>query len=93
MAKKMLKSKIILLIAIVCVVVSLVAVFASADNSVSDGAKNFSAGELYELQKNVTPDGSVTIEAEIYLPESARTGRAGSIISNYNNGTYNGLRY
>jgi hypothetical protein len=51
--------------------------------------KNFASTastELYKMSKNITPNGPVTFEAEIYVPEAQRSQRTGAIISNYDGG-------
>lgn len=74
-------------IAIVVLITTLLAVTltSSAASDITQG-KSFSVNEAYALEKNITPNGSITFEAELYVPEAYRTGRAGSIISNYDGG-------
>jgi len=88
--KPKLRKFIAVLIALTAMIAALCAVMLTANASTSDlsTGKTFSAKEVYALEKNITPNGSITFEAELYIPEAYRTGRAGSIISNYDGGSY-----
>ena len=75
-----------IIIAVLTAAFLAIALTSSAASDLTLG-KNFSANEIYALEENITPNGSITLEAELYVPEAYRTGRAGSIISNYDGGS------
>ena len=72
-------------LAVLIAAILAVTLTSSAASDITQG-KSFSVNEAYALEKNITPNGSITFEAELYIPEAYRTGRAGSIISNYDGG-------
>ena len=83
--------KVLLLLSLLCLVIGIVAVMtltASADEVKVPG-KTFTANDLYKLNEEITPNGSITFETEIYIPEKYRNDR-GVLISSYNGGTYLG---
>ena len=80
--------KIYILLAVLCFVTCILGAMSLSAGAAELPGKSFSAAELYEMKSNITPGGSITFEAEIYLPEARRSARAGSMISNYNGGTY-----
>ena len=82
------KIKLLLLILAICVLVCALAVTVLAGNTAAVGGKAFATNELYKLKSNVTPNGAITFEAEIYLPDAYHTQRSGAILSNYNGGAY-----
>ena len=77
--KPKLRKFIAVLIALTAMIAALCAVMLTANAATSDlsTGKTFSAKEVYALEKNITPNGSITFEAELYIPEAYRTGRAG----------------
>ncbi len=92
MKTKTLKSrKILLLLSVLCLVISAVGVmsFTASADTVTVPGRTFASNDLYKLNKEITPNGSITFEAEIYIPEAYRNSR-GVLLSTYNGGTYKG---
>ena len=89
MKTKTLSKKWLATLCAVLVLLVLVLAFTVRTDAAELPGKDFPAEVLYEMTGNVTPNGPITFEVELYLPDAYKTtSRAGSIISNYNNGTY-----
>ena len=89
MKTKTLSSKWLAALCAVLVLLVLVLAFTLKTDAAELAGKDFPADVLYEMTGNVTPNGPVTFEFEIYIPDAYKTAsRAGSIISNYDNGVY-----
>ena len=72
----------------VLVLLVLVLAFTVRTDAAELDGMSFTADDCYKMQSHVMPNGSITLEAEIYLPDEYHTKRAGGIISNYDGGTY-----
>ena len=90
MKAKMLNSrKLFVIIALICLTVCIASLMLIKADAAELSGKDFPADVLYQMQSNVTPNGPMTFEVELYVPDAyKKASRVGSIISNYDNGSY-----
>ncbi len=88
MKTKTLSTKWLMLLAVALVLLAAVFAFTLNTGAAELEGMSFTATDCYKMEDHVMPNGSITLEAEIYLPDEYHTARGGGIISNYDGGTY-----
>ena len=90
MKSRVLTKRIILFASMALVLLMTAFVFTFGAEAAELPGKTFSTDSCYQMSNHIMPNGSITFEAEIYLPDAYRTdsARGGDIISNYDGGTY-----
>ena len=69
--------KLLLLLSVLCIAIGAVSVmsFTVSADTVKLPGRTFASSDLYKLNEEITPNGSITFEAEIYIPEAYRNSR------------------
>ena len=66
--------KLLLILSMLCIVICAVSVmsFTASADTVKLPGRTFASNDLYKLNEEITPNGSITFEAELYIPEAYR---------------------
>ena len=90
MRTKALSSKRLILLAVALVLLAVAFAFTFNAGATELDGMSFTAADHYKMEDQVMPDGPITFEAEIYLPDAYHTERSGAILSNYKDRSYLG---